>query len=79
MSPPRLLALTGACLALCVPMLAQAYSGPGVGLGALSVVIGIVGSVFLMTLSLVWYPFKRMIRSLRRSSDRPAPLRDGKN
>lgn len=65
MSPPRLLALTGACLALCVPMLAQAYSGPGVGLGALSVVIGIVGSVFLMTVSLIWYPFKRMIRAMR--------------
>ena len=69
MNPHRIPALTGAALLLLVPAVAQAYSGPGVGLGAIGVVLGIVGSVVLMTVSLVWYPFKRLIRSLRR----PAP------
>lgn len=63
-------ALTGAAVLTMVPVFAQAYSGPGVGLGAIGVVLGIVGSVFLMTVSLIWYPVKRLIRSLRQ---RPAP------
>jgi len=78
MSPPRILACTGACLALLVPTLAQAYSGPGVGLGALSVVVGIIGSVFLMTVSLIWYPFKRMLRAMRQRRETPVRVRDSK-
>ncbi len=66
----RICALSGVILAMLTPGIAQAYSGPGVGLGAIGVVIGIVGSVFLMTLSLIWYPFKRMIRSFR---SKPTP------
>lgn len=75
MTPHRIFAVMGAILAITTPALAQAYSGPGVGLGAISVVLGIVGSVFLMTVSLIWYPFKRMIRSLRQRNDRPVPVR----
>lgn len=78
MSPPRLLACTGACLALLIPAFAQAYSGPGVGLGALGVVVGIIGSVFLMTVSLIWYPFKRMLRALRQRRQPPVRVRDSK-
>ena len=78
MSPPRFLALAGACCALFSPLLAQAYSGPGVGLGALGVMLGIVGSVFLMTVSLVWYPFKRMLRSMRPRRESPVRVRNGK-
>jgi hypothetical protein len=72
MTPHRIPALTGAVLLTTVPAIAQAYSGPGVGLGAIGVVLGILGSVFLMTVSLVWYPVKRLIRGLRQ---RPAPPR----
>jgi hypothetical protein len=70
MTPHRISALSGAILLIMIPAIAQAYSGPGVGLGAIGVVLGIVGSIFLMTVSLVWYPVKRLIRSLRQ---RPAP------
>jgi hypothetical protein len=72
MTPHRIPALTGAVLLTTIPAIAQAYSGPGVGLGAIGVVLGILGSVFLMTVSLVWYPVKRLIRGLRQ---RPAPSR----
>jgi hypothetical protein len=76
MTPHRIPALTGAILLTMIPAIAQAYSGPGVGLGAIGVVLGILGSVFLMTVSLIWYPVKRLIRSLRQ---RPAaPPRDSK-
>jgi hypothetical protein len=72
MIPHRISALTGAILLTATPAIAQAYSGPGVGLGAIGVVLGILGSVFLMTVSLIWYPVKRLIRSLRQ---RPAASR----
>ncbi len=76
MTPHRISALTGAILLTIIPAIAQAYSGPGVGLGAIGVVLGIIGSVFLMTVSLIWYPVKRLIRSLRQ---RPGtPPRDSK-
>ena len=68
---PRMCALSGAILLSLTPHVAAAYSGPGVGLGAISVVLGIIGSVFLMTLSLVWYPVKRLIRAMR-GGKRPA-------
>lgn len=41
---------------------AHAYVGPGLGLGALAVVAGIVMSVFLAIVSVVWYPVKRLLR-----------------
>lgn len=47
---------------------AQAYVGPGVGLGALGVLLGVVGGVLLAIFGFFWYPIKRM---LKRSSDEP--------
>lgn len=77
-TPHRIFALTGAILLTMIPAIARAYSGPGVGLGAIGVVLGIVGSVFLMTVSLVWYPVKRMVRGLRRRPATPPRPRDSK-
>lgn len=44
---------------------AQAYMGPGLGLGALGVILGFVLSIGLAVLALVWYPAKRMLRRLK--------------
>ncbi|WP_260925801.1 hypothetical protein [Novosphingobium sp. 9] len=44
---------------------AQAYVGPGSGLGAIGVVFGVIGTVFLSLVSLVWYPLKRGYRRVR--------------
>ena len=46
---------------------AHAYVGPGVGAGTVAVVLGVVGSIVLWLLALVWYPFKRMLRRRRAS------------
>ena len=41
---------------------AHAYIGPGVGLGAVGVVLGLVLSVVLALVGLFWYPIKRRMR-----------------
>lgn len=52
-------------LALTAPLAAQAYTGPGLGLGAIGVAFGLVGSVLLAIVSVVWYPVKRLVRRIR--------------
>ncbi|GAA0332233.1 hypothetical protein GCM10009087_48060 [Sphingomonas oligophenolica] len=63
---------------LATPAAADAYLGPGLGLGVLSLVMGIFGSVFLGFAAILWYPIKRLVRRLRRKSP-PASvvLREG--
>lgn len=56
----RLVSLLG--LALCVTAQAQAYNGPGLGLAAIAVVLGIIGSVFLWLFGALWYPIKRKLK-----------------
>lgn len=41
---------------------AQAYVGPGAGLGAIGVLLGVVGGVLLAIVGLFWYPLKRMFK-----------------
>lgn len=55
---------------------ALAYVGPGSGLGAVGVVLGLIGTIFLTLLSFIWYPVTRLGRKLRRktSTRRGAPL-----
>lgn len=56
----RIAPLALAAATLATP--AAAYVGPGLGLGALGVVLGLVLSVLLAVVALVWYPVKRMIK-----------------
>lgn len=50
-----------------VPMMAQAYIGPGVGAGAIGAVIGVIGSIFLAIFAVLWYPIKRMLKGKKKS------------
>ena len=43
----------------------HAYVGPGLGLGALGVILGIFLSIFLAIVGIFWYPLKRFIRKFR--------------
>ncbi len=65
MNTPRLLAVASAMLLALAPIAAQAYTGPGLGLGAIGVAFGLVGSLILAIASVLWYPFKRMLRRMR--------------
>ena len=47
---------------------AQAYVGPGLGVGALAVVLGVIVSVLLAIFAIVWYPFKRMLKKRKVSA-----------
>ena len=50
-------------LAILLPVsAAQAYVGPGLSAGAMAVVLGVLGSVFLVLFAIVWYPLKRLMK-----------------
>lgn len=42
---------------------AMAYIGPGMGAGAVAVVFGVIGSIFLAIFAVLYYPIKRMIKN----------------
>ncbi len=50
------------------PTFAAAYIGPGVGVGAIGAVIGVVGSIFLAIFAVAWYPLKRMMKGRKKSA-----------
>lgn len=41
---------------------ASAYVGPGLGLGVIGAIIGVVVTVLLAILGIFWYPLKRMLK-----------------
>jgi len=51
-------------LALYAPT-ADAYVGPGLGLGAIAAVLGVFVALLLLVVGLIWYPLKRFIRWVR--------------
>ncbi|WP_254430638.1 MULTISPECIES: hypothetical protein [unclassified Ruegeria] len=54
-----------ASLAIVFPQAAFAYIGPGLGAGALGVVLGVIGSVLLALFAILYYPVKRMLKRRR--------------
>ena len=48
---------------------AEAYVGPGMGLGVIGAVLGFLIAMLLAFAGMVWYPVKRMIRT-RRGAER---------
>lgn len=52
-----------------MPSTAEAYIGPGLGLGTIGIIIGVLVSSLLILISIVWLPLKRLIKWLRRPKD----------
>lgn len=42
------------------PVAVYAYVGPGLGLGVIGTVLGVLVSIFLALLAIFWYPLKRI-------------------
>jgi uncharacterized membrane protein YhiD involved in acid resistance len=55
-----ILATAAGLIVLATPGTALAYVGPGIGAGALAVVLGVIGSILLAVFAIVWYPLKRL-------------------
>lgn len=45
-----------------IPLPAHAYIGPGLGVGVISAIFGIILAVGLAIFAIIWYPIKRMIK-----------------
>ena len=73
MSPPRLAGWLAVLLLFTVPAAANAYMGPGLGLGLISVALGFIGSITLGFFAVLWYPVKRFLRRRRRAKAPPPP------
>jgi hypothetical protein len=69
-------ALAAAASLLAIPAPANAYIGPGSGLGAVGVTLAILVGVFLLLAGFVWYPLKRMIKSRKAQREASPPSRD---
>jgi hypothetical protein len=52
-----------------LPLAANAYIGPGAGAGTIAVVLGILSSIFLGFVGIVWYPIKRMLKAWKASRE----------
>ncbi len=46
---------------------AHAYVGPGLGAGLLATVLGILGSIFLLIVGVIYYPIKRFLKQKRKA------------
>jgi hypothetical protein len=60
--------MTRLAVAICLLSLAtsaEAYVGPGMGLGVLAAVVGFLTAILLALAGVVWYPVKRMLRGKR--------------
>lgn len=67
-------------LAILFPSTAFAYVGPGLGVGAVAAILGVLMSAGLGVFAVIYYPVKRAIRRWRgrdpESSDHDDPLED---
>jgi hypothetical protein len=64
----RRMSMKRLAVALCLFSLAttaEAYVGPGMGLGVFAAVVGFLTAVLLALAGMVWYPVKRMLRNRR--------------
>ena len=67
----RLLLIVFLSLAF-VPGVAHAYIGPGLGVGAIAAVLGVISAVLLAIFAVVYYPIKRAMRK-RKGAGKPEP------
>lgn len=44
---------------------AHAYIGPGLAVGTVAIVLGVLSSIFLAFVGILWYPIKRLINKRR--------------
>jgi hypothetical protein len=63
----RKLVILGGLLAMLPLASAHAYIGPGAGAGTIAIVLGILSSIVLAFVGILWYPAKRLLKKLKGS------------
>ncbi|WP_419176858.1 hypothetical protein [Desulfosediminicola sp.] len=58
-------------LLVMLPQTAHAYIGPGLGMGVVGVILGVIFSIVLAIFGIFWYPLKRVYKKIR-TNDKPA-------
>jgi hypothetical protein len=48
---------------------AVAYVGPGLGLGAIGAFVGVIVTILLAIIGVIWYPLKRVLRRNSSTAD----------
>lgn len=56
-------------LLLAAPGIADAYVGPGLGVGAIAAFFGAVLAVLLAIVGVIWYPLKRLLNRRKRPAE----------
>lgn len=54
-------------LLFCFSTTANAYIGPGMGLGAIITLLGIIGAILVSILAIIYYPIKRLFIKLKKN------------
>jgi len=55
---------------------AAAYVGPGLGLGVIGVIVGVVVTVLLAIIGLFWYPLKRLLKKADSNKTQSSKTKD---
>ena len=64
---------------LLFPLAVHAYIGPGMGVGVIGVVLGILVAIFLAFFAILWYPVKRLfVRRRNQKEEKPRDSEDNK-
>jgi hypothetical protein len=58
------------------PSVAEAYIGPGLGLGAIGSVLGMFLCFFLAGFAVIWHPIKKLIRRIRKTDSERTAMQD---
>lgn len=56
-------------MVLC-PVCAKAYIGPGLGVGTIGVILGVLGSIVIALFAFLWYPIKRLLKKIKKLKHR---------
>lgn len=71
------LAMALAAVAVQAPA-AFAYIGPGAGAGTIAIVMGILSSIFLAFVGILWYPIKRLLKGKKAKPGNAAARESGR-
>ncbi len=73
---------TLALVAMTLVAPASAYTGPGLGMATITVVLGFIASIFIALFAIIWYPVKRMMKRKKAAStvdETPTPTASDPN